>query len=249
MIRRSLIPLFAMVAASFGMTAEARSDSTGMLHASPKQTATTLPAGLSRLTSAGYAYRPESLSEPAPLLVLLHGAGGQASLVIDRYKPIADRRGVIVLALQATDVTWHVRPTAKGYADFGPDAEKLDAALAELFSKAAVDRRRIALIGFSDGASYGLSLGLTNPQLFRTIVALSPGYLWVPPNVDRSQRLFIAHGRRDDILPISHVKNEIVPALRAAGLDPHVHWFDGGHSVDKADLDIALDFVLGPAPR
>ena len=102
------------------------------------------------------------------------------------------------------------------------------------------------MIGFSDGASYALSLGLANPQLFRCIIALSPGYLWIPPRVDRSQRVFIAHGRRDEILPFSNVTGNIMPDLERVGLRPRARWFDGGHTVDQAVVDEALDFALGP---
>jgi len=235
--------------ALLGASGQARADRMGSLYAAPRRVVTRLPSGITRLTSFAYVYRPVSLPDRAPLLVLLHGAGGQASLVLDRYKPNADRRGAIVVALESTDVTWHIRPLANGYADFGSDPERLDVALTQLFSKANVDPNKIALLGFSDGASFALSLGLINPQLFRTIVAFSPGYAVIPPDVDRSQRLFIAHGRQDDILPFAHVVDDIVPALKAAGLEPHPYWFNGGHSVDDTVLNAALDFVLGPAPR
>jgi phospholipase/carboxylesterase len=217
-----------------------------MLGARPTQVATTLPAGVTRLTNYAYVYRPKLLMERAPLIVLLHGAGGQASLVLDRYIPVADRRKAIVLALQSSDVTWRIQPSRDGGADFGPGPEHLDAALTALFARVSVDPGRIVLIGFSDGASYGLSIGLANPQLFRSIIALSPGYLLIPTRVDPSQRVFIAHGRRDEILPFSNVTGQIMPDLQRAGVRPRVHWFNGGHTVDQAVVNEALDFALGP---
>ena len=217
-----------------------------ILGARPSQVVTSLPAGVTRLTESAYAYRPQQLPEHAPLIVLLHGAGGQAPLVLDRYVPVADRRGAILLALQSSDVTWRIQPSKNGEVEFGPDLHNLDMALAELFAKTSIDPQRIVVIGFSDGASYALSIGLANPQLFRCIVALSPGYLAIPARVDRSQRIFVTHGRSDEILPFSNVIGNIVPDLEKAGLHPRVRWFNGGHTVDDAAWKEGLDFALGP---
>ena len=48
-------------------------------------------------------------------------------------------------------------------------------------------------LGFSDGASYALSLALANPHLMRGAVAIAPGFHVEPGTIDPSQRLFIAH--------------------------------------------------------
>ena len=236
------------VAFALALLSPAQAATPPNLGARPAQVVTSLAAGVTRLTGSAYAYRPKLVAERAPLLVLLHGAGGQSSLVLNRYVPVADRRGVILLALQSSDVTWRIRPSKNGEVEFGPDRNNLDAALRELFAKASIDPRRIVVIGFSDGASYALALGLANPQLFRCIIALSPGYLWIPPRVDTSQRIFIVHGRRDEILPFSNVTRGILPDLERAGLRPRTRWFNGGHTVDQAAINEALDFALGPPP-
>jgi predicted esterase len=59
---------------------------------------------------------------------------------------------------------------------FGPDVDFLDGALEKVFGMVAVDPNRLALGGFSDGATYALSLGLVNGDLFPRIVAFSPGF-------------------------------------------------------------------------
>ena len=215
------------------------------LSARPAQVASTLPSGTTKLSDSAYVYRPRQIAEPAPLIVLLHGAGGDAAHVLNRYVPVAERRGAILFAQQSTDVSWRIRPIPGGGLDFGPDVGKIDQALMQLFAEVSIDSRRTVVIGFSDGASYALSLGLANPQLFPNIIALSPGYLAIPARVDRSQRIFITHGRRDEILPFSNVIGSIVPDLEKAGLRPRIRWFNGGHTVDDAALSEALDFALG----
>ena len=152
------------------------------------------------------------------------------------------------MALQSSDVTWRISSSANGQVEFGPDPANLDAALTKLFAQVSIDPECIVLIGFSDGASYALSLGLANPELFKSVIALSPGFLSVPRRVDRSQRIFIAHGRKDEILPFSNVTGNILPTLERAGLRPRTRWFNGGHSVDPGVVEEALDFALGPSP-
>ena len=218
------------------------------LSARPMQAVTTLPAGASRPFDNAFVYRPKQKLERSPLIILLHGAGGQASRVVDRYIPVADRRGAVLMALQSSDVTWRISSSANGQVEFGPDPANLDAALTKLFAQVSIDPERIVLIGFSDGASYALSLGLANPELFKSVIALSPGFLSVPRRVDRSQRIFIAHGRKDEILPFSNVTGNILPTLERAGLRPRTRWFNGGHSVDPGVVEEALDFALGPSP-
>jgi predicted esterase len=176
---------------------------------------------------------------------LLHGAGGDAGRFLAEFKDIADRRGAILLAPKSAGRTWDLRPRSGSRASFGRDAANLDSALAELFAKAPVDRERVVLLGFSDGASYALSLGLANPQLFRAIVALSVGGVFPPPSVDETQRVFFAHGRRDPVLPFANVERRIVPGLARAGLEPRVRWFNGGHAIDPDALAEGLDFALG----
>lgn len=60
---------------------------------------------------------------------------------------------------------------------FGKDVALIDAGLLQIFQQYDIDRQRVAVGGFSDGASYALSLGLTNGQLFSHIIAFSPGFM------------------------------------------------------------------------
>jgi phospholipase/carboxylesterase len=49
---------------------------------------------------------------------------------------------------------------------YGPDVEFIDRALDWAFDRLTLDIRKLAITGFSDGASYALSLGITNGDLF-----------------------------------------------------------------------------------
>src|SRR3546814_11208060 len=47
---------------------------------------------------------------------------------------------------------------------YGKDLKAIDAALADLFPKVAVDPARVGIMGFSDGAAYALSVGTASTE-------------------------------------------------------------------------------------
>jgi phospholipase/carboxylesterase len=134
--------------------------------------------------------------QPAPLLVMLHGAGASASDVMPIVADSAEAHGVIVLAPDSRGVTWDVIRE-----DYGEDVAFLDRTLGEVFQTCTIDPARIAIAGFSDGASYALSLGLINGGLFGDTIAFSPGFA-LPARTENAPSIFICHGREDPVLPI-----------------------------------------------
>jgi phospholipase/carboxylesterase len=171
---------------------------------------------------------------PAALLVLLHGAGGSAAATLELVRAAADAANAIVLAPQSAGRTWDM--IERG---FGPDVERIDAALAHVFGRLAVDPARIALAGFSDGASYALSLGLGNGDLVTHLIAFSPGFV-APPEARGRPRIFVSHGSEDRVLPIGRCGRRVVARLRGAGYDVTYEEFDGGHTVPAAIAQAAL---------
>ena len=91
--------------------------------------------------------------------------------------------------------------------------------------------------GFSDGASYALSLGITNGDLFTHVLAFSPGFV-APAGQTGAPRIFVSHGTRDGVLPIDRCSRSIVPELKRGGYDVLYREFDGEHSIS---LEIALE--------
>ena len=211
--------------------------------APPPATAQGLSSGISRLTNAALVYRPAHVSGPSGVIILLHGAGGRADHFLREFTRFADERGVLLLALQSEAGSWPRRPQQVSR---GPDAANFNAALAALTAQTPVDLSRVVLLGFSDGASHALSYGLARPKTFRAILAMSPGYAFAPRRPDPTQPIFIAHGRRDNVLPAANVR-EMIRGLEGAGYRPEVRWFNGGHRIDPELLKAGLDFALGQA--
>ena len=174
---------------------------------------------------------------PLPLLVMLHGAGGSADGFLQRIGTLPDQAGMPMLFVDSRGKTWD---GIRG--GFGPDVEFLDRALEKVFGMVAVDPKRLALGGFSDGATYALSLGLVNGDLFSRIVAFSPGFI-VNGEPHGKPRVFISHGIADEILPIDRCSRVIVPGLKKGGYDVRFREFDGGHEVPRAIAEQGFSFV------
>jgi len=189
-----------------------------------------LHAGLHQLAGAGDAESalfvpPSGTEDPLPLVVLLHGATGHPERVLPLLRADAERGGFLLLAPKSRGYTWDIIGGA-----FGPDIAMLDRLLADVFDRVEVDPARIALAGFSDGASYALTVGLINGGLFSRILAFSPGFL-VPGRRTGKPAVFVSHGDADAVLPIDRCSRRIVPPLRADGYQVDYREFAGGHTV------------------
>ena len=191
------------------------------------------PVGLRMLGLAsardGYLYVPATYTPglPGPLVLLLHGAGEDARDGLALLRGQADAAGLILLALASRDYTWDMISLRGRY---GPDVAAIDRALEQTFSRYAVDPARVSVGGYSDGASYALSLGLANGDLFTHLMAFSPGFL-APAGQIGSPRVFVSHGKRDGWLPIDSCSRRIVPRLESAGYEVRYREFDGPHVV------------------
>jgi phospholipase/carboxylesterase len=217
-------------------------DNSGRLAARPAPGTTTTAQGQQPLgldsRRDGILQVPADVNGPLPLLVLLHGAGNTGARMLQRIAPAVDAAKIAVLAPDSRGPTWDA---IRG--DFGEDVAFINRALEHAFATVAVDPARLTLGGFSDGATYALSLGLINGDLFPRVVAFSPGFV-VKGQAHGRPRFFISHGTSDPILPIDGASRTIVPALRSGGYDVTYREFDGKHEVPPAIATEAMGWVV-----
>jgi phospholipase/carboxylesterase len=169
------------------------------------------------------------------LILSLQGAGGSAKGALWIFRAAWDEPGVAILAPAAAGSTWDLR-------DAG-DVAFVNRALARTFARCPIDPRRIAVGGFSDGATMALTLGLPNGDLFDAIMALSPGGILSEERIGEP-RIFVAHGRRDDVIPIDRGGGRLVPELRRAGYAVTYRTFAGGHKVPEQVSEAAVRWFL-----
>ena len=176
----------------------------------------------------GYSYVPRSYrpSVAAPLCVVLHGAGGNAERFIRRFERLADSAGIILVSPQSHLATWDLMSGTFGY-----DVIQIDAMLRDSFRRYRVDTNRTCIAGFSDGASYALSLGRVNGDLFTHVIAFSPGFVVTAPRAHGKPNVFVSHGTDDNILPIDRTGRRVVSTLSNAGYRVEYREFTGVHAV------------------
>ncbi len=216
------------------------SASEGRLLSRPKSPTATAAPGLHPLgldgQRDGFVYVPKTYraDRPAPLVLMLHGAGGDANGALKIIRHLADPFEMIVLAVDSRQKTWDI---IRG--SYGADITFIDSALAQTFSRYAIDPNRVAIAGFSDGASYALSVGITNGDLFTHVIAFSPGFM-APARHSGKPQVFISHGKWDTVLPIERCSRQIVPQLQRAGYDVLYREFNGIHTVGCRIADEAI---------
>lgn len=172
-------------------------------------------------------------ARPLQLIVLLHGVRQLLGGADDSAVAHARRHGALLLIPRSLTDSWDV--IRGGY---GPDVAFLDRVLAWTMRRYSVDPDALVIGGFSDGASYALSVGLMNGDLFSDIVAFSPGFMKPMRRVGHP-RVFIAHGSGDAVLPVAQGR---AIASQLAREDYQVRYaeFDGAHVVPAPIAQEAL---------
>ena len=233
------------VATSFGVAAEL-----GRILIPAKSSTQTASAGLQKLSGGnGLLYIPTGHAEALPLLILLHKSGGSALEWFSgrgSYAPYADKAPFIILAPESPGSSWGTGPKTWGY-----DYVAINRALEEAFARCAIDRNRLAIGGFSDGASYALSLGLANGDIFSCIIAFSPGYIVKAHargrlgsnNQVQIPMVYIAHGTGDNVLPIASTSRIFASSLRKNGYNVEFHEFSGSHHLSRQVADQAMAWL------
>ncbi len=185
-------------------------------------------------------YVPESAAkfDQAPLVLSLHGASRDANRGISLLQTLADEHGFLLLAPATPGGTWDLI-TGPG----GRDAKFINQSLIRTFELREIDAARIAMAGFSDGASCALSLGLANGDLFSAVLGYSPGFIVDLQRVVKPP-VIISHGTVDQVLPIDECSRRIVPQLKREGYRVTYQEFEGKHELPPAVASQAMRWFM-----
>jgi phospholipase/carboxylesterase len=179
---------------------------------------------------------------PRALIVALHGSGGTPAGAIEAFSGAWDEPGLVLIAPASKGETWSILRSEQDL-----DLESVNLALAKAYERCTIDPRRIAIGGFSDGATYALTLGVSNGDLFPAVIAFSPGGV-VAGEQRGVPRFFVSHGTRDSVLPIARAGDAVVKKLRSAGYSVTYRRFRGDHEVSAATSKAAVRWFLSGAP-
>ncbi len=150
-----------------------------------------------------YLFVPESVKSgtPAPLIVLLHGSGHNGLSLVDPWKDLAAKEGIILVGPDSMDPLRWASPVD------GPDF--LRDVVENVKSKYPVNPRRVYLFGHSGGAVFALYMSLFESQYFAATAIHAGALHRRDPAIDLAKRktpiaLFV--GTRDRLFPLEDVR-------------------------------------------
>lgn len=210
------------------------------------------------------AYEPAG-DGPHPMLIAFHGWGANALDLLGLAPYVAD--GHFTVACPQGPMEVEIGPT-RGYGWYQirmggpPNPEAIEAAARDaakfvdsVIARYPVNKRKVVLLGFSQGGTIAYRLAMATPDRFAALVGIST---WFPPELkdavkDREalERLptLIQHGRADDMIEIGRARTS-VENLREMKVPLTYREYDCGHEITAdglADLSTFLtDKVLQP---
>ena len=182
-----------------------------------------------------------------PLVIVLHGAGRQDELLFKGLQGEADRREALFLIPRSYQPTWDL---IAGGND--ADLRFLAYCMRWIYERYRIDPTRQSLLGYSDGASYALALGLSNPRLFSAVMAWAAGFLAIDANNlqpdDPKPRVFLEYGDQDPLFPYQQVALPLREALEKIGYAVLFRTdVGGGHWPSPRFQPEALDWLFETA--
>jgi phospholipase/carboxylesterase len=183
-----------------------------------------------------------------PTLILLHGRGADEEDLIGLL-PAFDHR-LLTLSVRAPfpfsfggGYTWYdVRAIGSPEPEMFHDAYgKLAQFINDALAGYPIDNQRLFLFGFSMGAVMSFALSLTQPGLFRGVVAHS-GYLPEEPPLPyrwddlKANRFFIAHGTHDPVIPVEAARRA-TQLLEGTGASVVTKEYPVAHQISQESLN------------
>jgi phospholipase/carboxylesterase len=211
-----------------------------------------------REQASGIFYRRSSTPNPKARLLLLHGVGSnEANLASLAASLPADIEILLLrgpLQLGPQGFAWYqVNFTSNG-PSFSYEQAEGSRQLLQTFIQALPELPTV-IAGFSQGGIMSASIGVTEPERVKGFALLSGRMLReVEPQIASAERLkstsaFIAHGRRDAVLPIDWAE-EADAWLGRIGVAHETHYYDMAHEIigeELADFSKWLTRTLLPS--
>ena len=153
-----------------------------------------------------YLYVPKGVKadKPAPLVVMLHGSGRNGEILVEKWRELADKEGIILAGPDASD------PRQWRIPEDGPDF--IHELVEALKAKYPINARRVYLFGHSAGAISGIYMSLLESRYFAAMVAhagalkLTKQDLSTMDDAERKIPIGMFVGTNDPFFPLDAVR-------------------------------------------
>ncbi len=201
-------------------------------------------------------YRPPQDGNGTHLIVLLHGWTGDETVMwvfagkLPRDAWIISPRGPLPAPAGGYGWTLNRQGVETPVDPFLPAADAVQALIEAWQAAYHLPQNPVSLVGFSQGAALAYSFALSRPQKVEKIAGLA-GFL--PTGAERlidqrplkGKQIFVAHGMRDDTVPI-HFADQAVKELERAGGSVIFCVSDVGHKLGAECMRGLGDFFSAP---
>lgn len=209
--------------------------------------------------SLQHIIRESTLTENAPLLIMMHGYGSDENDLFSFAKELPEELFIISVkapyALQPYGNAWYAInfDAERGKWTDAQQAKTSLELIAKFIDEAVnsypVDKKNVSLLGFSQGSILSYAVALTYPEKVKNIVALS-GYIdqnILPDNIkekDYSHLDFYAsHGSVDQVIPVDWARQN-APFLKGLNIKHKYSEFPVGHGVAPQNFFELKDWLL-----
>ncbi|WP_262178693.1 alpha/beta hydrolase [Haloarcula laminariae] len=193
------------------------------------------------------------LDEATAAMVLVHGRGATARSIVQMGQEV-HRDGVALLAPQAARNTWYPNSFLSPVEQNEPGRTSGLRAVGEAVERAVgagIDRERVILLGFSQGACLASEYVARNPRRYGGLVALSGGLIGETVDPESYEGdvegtpVFVGCSDVDPHIPLERVE-ATAEAFELLNGDVDKRIYEGmGHGVNEDELDAVADLVAG----
>ena len=201
---------------------------------------------------------PKEKKDKNPLILLLHGYGSNEEDLFSFAAQLPEEYYII-----SARAPYHIPPYGNAwYAinfdsemnKFSDDNQAVESReliadfIDKMLEKYPIDKDKVTLLGFSQGAILSYAVALTYPQKVERVAALS-GYL----NMDIVDKdfnakdisklnFFISHGVVDQVIPVEWAR-KAPDVLKRLGLNTEYHEYPVGHGVTPQNFYDLLNWI------
>lgn len=187
-----------------------------------------------------YLYEPANLarSNPAPLIVVLHGSGDTGMMPVKRWRELAAKEGILIAGPNALNrQMWRIP-------EDGP--EFIYELVESLKKKHSIDQQRVYLFGHSGGAIVALYLGLMQSQYFAATAvhagAIRPEDAYYIDKTRRKIPFSLIVGTEDPLFPVKDLR-ETRDMLTSRGFSVELTEIKG-HDHDYGDRSDEINKMI-----
>lgn len=194
-----------------------------------------------------YDFAEVAAPKGAPLLLLLHGTGGDENDLIDLGKQLMPNARLISPRGDVSEAgaPRFFRRLGMGVYDMA-DLERATLKMADFIAErlAETGPPRVAALGYSNGANILAAVLFQRPELIERAVLMHPLIPFDPPPQPNlaGRQILITAGRRDPIAP-AELTDRLDAYLRQQGAQSEIFWHEGGHEIRRAELESARIFL------